>query len=185
MSLAIALRAFSAALFDREMSARIATVLDGGDSTKLPGRVDSPKSIPQQAAQPTAAAPVEPKAKQSPAITLLAALQRESRLIDLVQEDIAPFSDAQVGAAARPCLLQAASTLNRMFKIEPLTTNADGESMTIDEHASASRVQWIGEGSGNSGTLVHHGWQATQVELPEWTGNEDDATIIAPLQIQR
>src|SRR5262249_525678 len=35
------------------------------------------------------------------AVQMLALLQRDGRLIDFINEDIAPYQDAQIGAAAR------------------------------------------------------------------------------------
>ncbi len=50
---------------------------------------------------PPAAAPKPPEQTHAPALHLLSMLQREGRLVDFLQEDVAPFSDAEVGAAAR------------------------------------------------------------------------------------
>ena len=44
---------------------------------------------------------------------MLATLQREARLVDLIHEDLSQYSDAQVGAAARPCLQQCGGVLDR------------------------------------------------------------------------
>jgi hypothetical protein len=46
------------------------------------------------------------------------------------------------------------------------------------------RYQWIGEGTAASGKLVHHGWEAKKVELPQWSGDASDTNIIAPAQVQ-
>jgi hypothetical protein len=114
----------------------------------------------------------------------LAALQREARLVDLIQEDLSRYSDAQVGAAARPCLQQCASVLARLFELQPVVLAAEGELVDIGQNASPTRYQWVGEGTAASGKLVHHGWQATKVELPRWTGEKSDANVIAPAQVQ-
>ena len=56
--------------------------------------------------RPVPAAPpaAEPAPRRSDAITLLAALQREARFVDLVQEPLGEYSDDQIGAAARDVL---------------------------------------------------------------------------------
>jgi hypothetical protein len=46
------------------------------------------------------------------------------------------------------------------------------------------RYQWIGEGTADAGKLVHHGWQVSKVELPKWSGDDADANVITPAQIQ-
>ncbi len=120
---------------------------------------------------------------------MLSALQREARLVDLIQEDLSKYSDAQVGAAARPCLQSCASTLSRLFGLAAVSDAGEGASVDIGDEigngGSPARYQWIGEGSSTSGKLVHQGWQATQVDLPTWTGAEADANVIAPAQLQR
>ena len=175
MGLGVAIKAFSAALFDREKSRQIERLLAGKaavSSQPEPAAIEPPR----QTAPPS---PV-----RDPSITLLATLQREARLIDLIQEDLSQYSDAQVGAAARPCLQQCSGVLSRLFGMQPLVEAEEGESVQVGESPSALRFQWIGEGAAESGKLIHHGWQATKIELPTWSGNADDANIIAPAQVE-
>ena len=175
MGLGIALRAFSAGLFDRQAAEKIRTLLDGNDVAAIEQK--APVESVQQAPPP--------KPNRSDAVTLLSALQREARLIDLVQEDLSSFDDAQVGAAARPCLQQSAQTLQRFFDLKPVADAADGSQIEVEPNASPARYQWAGEGTGTSGSLIHHGWQASKVELPKYNGAADDAFVVAPAQVQR
>ncbi|TWT82187.1 hypothetical protein CA13_36480 [Planctomycetes bacterium CA13] len=179
MGLGVAFRAFSAALFNQQTADKLRKVLDGDDT-----RSGEPKLPAPAQPKPKAIAPTK-KSARSEAVTLLSALQRESRLIDLVQEDLAKFSDAQVGAAARPCLLQCASTLARLFELKPVDASGEGATIEVSADESAARYQWIGEGTSTQGKLVHHGWVASKVELPQWTGDDADANTVAPAQVQR
>ncbi len=205
MGLGIAIRAFSAALFDSQAAERIRVILEGDASLKPDPRLPAPQLPAPQfpaaqlpaaqlpAAQlPAAQLPAPksppaptPKPARSDAISLLSALQREARMVDLIQEDLANFSDAQVGAAARPCLLQCRETLGRLLRLGPVSDASEGSTVDVGSGGSPSRYQWIGEGTSSSGKLVHQGWQAGQVELPEWTGDRADANVIAPAQLQR
>jgi hypothetical protein len=176
MGLGIAIRAFFAALFDREKAGQIERVLAG-----------TPALADQRIETTTAPEPprsAQPRKSRDAAVTLLATLQREARLIDLIREDLAQYSDAQVGSAARPCLLQCAGILDRLFDLQPLVDANEGESVEVQADASPMRYQWIGEGSANTGKLVHHGWKVTKVEVPKWTGNDVDAEVVAPAQVQ-
>lgn len=183
MSLGIAIKAFFAALGNRQTADQINAILVGQPAI-------APKPVEQATASPAEQPVTKPTPeKTSPpsrdaAITLLATLQREARLVDLVQEDLSQYSDAQVGAAARPCLQQCSAVLNRVMGLQPLIDAAEGAMVEVPPDASATRVQWLGEGSASSGKLVHHGWQAAKVELPTWTGESSDAKIIAAAQIQ-
>ncbi|QDT13082.1 DUF2760 domain-containing protein [Planctomycetes bacterium K23_9] len=185
MGLGIALKAFSAALFNREASERLRQALDANTpSANLP----EPKP-PVKAPVVMEQMPAPKTPTRSDAITLLSTLQREARLVDLIQEDLSNFSDAQVGAAARPCLQTCASTLSRLFGLAAVSDAGEGATVDLNDAitngGSPARYQWIGEGNSTSGKLVHQGWQATQVELPTWTGADTDANVIAPAQLQR
>ncbi|EMI57844.1 DUF2760 domain-containing protein [Rhodopirellula sallentina] len=181
MRLGLALRAFWKALFDSAAAERMATALDGEGQPRLetaeaPPSESSKKTQPIRKLAPT----------QNPAITLLATLQRDARLVDLIQEDLDQYQDAQVGAAARPCLKQCRQSLDRILKIEKLVDAKENESITVPADASAARYRWIGESSGTeetTGKVVHPGWQAVSIELPQWSGDEDDAKVIAPAQV--
>ncbi|TWU03802.1 DUF2760 domain-containing protein [Neorhodopirellula pilleata] len=177
MRIGLAFRAFFKAMFDREAAERMALALDG--ENPVPAISHTPEK-PQPAPEKKPAAPA-----QNPAITLLATLQREARLIDLIHEDLDQYQDAQVGAAARPCLKQCRQSLDRMLKIEKLVDAKENESIPVSSDASPARYRWVGESSAASGQakLVHPGWQATATDLPKWSGVPEDADVIAPAQI--
>ncbi|KAA5545430.1 DUF2760 domain-containing protein [Roseiconus nitratireducens] len=175
MSLGIAFKAFFAALGNNETSAQIDRILAG----ERLGSDDAGKAISQRETQVVQTIP-----GRDSAVTLLATLQRESRLVDLIHEDLEQYSDAQVGAAARPCLQQCAGVLKRLLGLAPLLDASEGQTVDVPSDASPTRYQWIGEGTAASGKLVHHGWQANKLELPKWTGDVDDVNVIAPAQVQ-
>jgi hypothetical protein len=153
-------------------------VLDGGP---VSARLEQPKPELESTAAVTAAKPI-----RSDALTLLSMLQREARLIDLIQEPLDQYSDAQVGAAARPCLMQCQSTIKRMFDLRPLVDSQEGQTVEVPQGASPLRYQWVGEGSTNrgSGQLVHPGWRATRCEIAHWTGEATDSQVVAPAQVE-
>ncbi|MCC9644226.1 DUF2760 domain-containing protein [Rhodopirellula sp. JC740] len=179
MRLGLALRAFWKALFEPKVAERVALALDG------PGSLGAGSAAPEVAAEQKPVVAAKPKSAQSEAIALLAALQRDARFVDLIQEDLDRFSDEQIGAAARPCLKACRQTLDRLVAIKPLVDAADGDVIAVDETASAARVRWVGESSGASqAKLVRKGWEATKVQLPAWSGSDDDAKVISPNQVE-
>jgi hypothetical protein len=184
MSIVVAFRAFFVALFNSQKAKAIETVLNS-DDVALVEKLPAP-TVVDQPAKATAAPTVTTKPPRNDAITLLATLQREARLIDLIQEPLDQYSDAQVGAAARPCLSQCRSTLARIFELCPLLEQSEGQTVYVPDAASPQRYQWVGDAvvGKNSGTLVHAGWQATRCEIAQWTGSSDDAKVIAPAQIE-
>jgi hypothetical protein len=186
MFLGVAFRAFFAALFNRQRAEAIRSALDAEQPPRLasgqPAETASAPAARQSA--PTAAAPSRPV--RSDAVTLLATLQREARLVDLIQEPLDQYSDAQIGAAARPCLAQCRSTLKRIFELRPLVDVPEGQQLEIPAAASPQRYQWVGDVSGAkaAGKLVHPGWEASRCELAQWTGDAADANIVAPVQLE-
>jgi hypothetical protein len=138
----------------------------------------SPKPQKIPAARPTA---------PPSALLLLAALQREARLVDFVKEPLAGFSDAQIGAAARDVHRDCGAVLERMFALAPIVADAEGAQITVPAGFDAAQYRLTGQVTSQAplrGTLVHHGWRASRCELPEWTGSDEAARIIAPVEVE-
>jgi hypothetical protein len=131
--------------------------------------------------------PKAPAPSRSEALSLLAALQREARFVDLVQQPLIDFTDEQVGAAARTVLSECQKVLDRFFGMQPLSAGPEGSPCDIPAGYDPGRYKLTGrvEGSGPfHGQLIHHGWQATMVKLPEWNGSKDSALVIAPAEVE-
>lgn len=128
------------------------------------------------------------KPLRSDALTLLAALQREARFIDFLQEDIQPFDDAQIGAIVRDVHRGCAQTIKRVFNIEPLSDKPEGDSITLESGFDPLQYKidsTTASGTGSvTGTIVHPGWKATRCELPVWTGAPESAMVVAPVEIE-
>ena len=80
-----------------------------------------------------APSPVRPAAPAAPpppnpahALQLLAILQRDSRLVDFLMEDIASFDDDQIGAAVRSLHDQARDSLARYLSLQPVIDGVEG-----------------------------------------------------------
>lgn len=173
----LALSAFFRVLFDRGVAERVATALAAGAA---PTPVETP---PAEKPCPRPATPPPP----SDALSLLAALQREGRLVDFLHEPLGDYSDAQIGAAVRDVHRDCAAVLARMFAIEPLETGPEGSELQISTGFDAARYRLVGQVGGGPpyrGKLCHHGWRATRCELPTWTGTSDAALIIAPAEVE-
>ena len=115
---------------------------------------------------------------RSDALTLLATLQREARLIDFFMEDLAGYDDAQISAAVRDVHRDCAAALERMFALRPLRSQEEGSHVEIPAGYDPVQITLTGNVTGQPplrGTLVHHGWQAMQCELPEWSGQEESS----------
>lgn len=183
MGLVAATTAFCKLLFNRELSDSFQQLVDG----KLQPRIAqaSPEKAP--AAKPIAKPEPKPAPTRSDAISLLAALQREARLLDIVNESLDQYSDAQVGSAARDVLRDSGKVIERMFGLQPLTEVADGSPLETPATFDPAEFRLTGNVSGEApfrGTVVHHGWKATRCEVPKWTGKEAASQIVAPVELE-
>jgi hypothetical protein len=143
-------------------------------------------------AAPTAAPEAKQRARPSPpprsdAVTLLAALQREARFVDFVQQALEGYSDAQIGAAARDVHRGCAKVLNRLFALKPLCSEEEGTQIDLPKGFDAGRYRLTGNVAGEPpfrGQVVHHGWEAARCELPTWSGNQTAAQVVAPAEVE-
>jgi hypothetical protein len=176
MRFGLAFRVFFAALFDATVAKRLQQALAGPPPVEpKPAPVESKPIIP-----------AKPKSR-SEALTLLAALQRDARFLDIVQEPLGTYSDAQVGAAARDVLRNSAAVLERFFGLQPLLSQDEGSEVEVPRGYDPQRFRLVGNVSGEPpfrGQLVHHGWLASKCELPAWSGSSESAQIVAPVEVE-
>lgn len=181
MRIGLAFQLFFKALAGGKTADDLQAVLQGKSVESKPANLPSPEVKPAPEPKPI---PKPAPPPQSEAITLLATLQREARLIDLVQEPLEQYPDAQVGAAARDVLRDTRKVLERICGIQPLLAEAEGTKVEVPADASPMRWKISGAFSTSKrGTVVHPGWQATRCQLPQWNGTTADALVIAPAEV--
>jgi hypothetical protein len=173
--LIFAIRAFFAILFSGKLPADIAQAYGF-----VPNK-------PQAAPKATPAAKPVPQLKPSDgALQMLAILQRDSRLIDFLMEDISPYSDDQVGTAVRSIHDQCRDALERYVHLGPVIDGVEGTFTKIDTN-DPNTVKLLGNvpatGKAPGGLLRHKGWRADRVELPQLSASQN-STIIAPAEIE-
>jgi hypothetical protein len=128
--------------------------------------------------------PDAPAARSEPALHLLSLLQREGRLVDFCEEELAGFSDAQIGAAARTVHDGCRKALRGALTLAPVRSEPEGSSVMLPPGFDPQAVRLSGNVMGNppfSGVLRHHGWKATEVRMPAASG---DPTLIAPAEVE-
>lgn len=155
----------------------------------------APVAEPKPFAKPEPPTPEAPAAKapepaRAPdtraALQLLAVLQREGRLVDFVEEDLAGFPDAAIGAAARTVHAGCKKALEEIFRLEPVYREAEGAKVTVAAGFDPAAVRLTGNVVGKApfqGSLRHHGWRALEVKLPAALDAKDQA-IVAPAEVE-
>jgi hypothetical protein len=166
----LAFRAFFALLFGGKLPADLVAEL--GLTAKLP---------------PAPPKPPVPEIKSTDgALQLLGILQRDARILDFFMEDIGPYTDEQVGAAARDVHERSHEVLVRHFAPAPVIDAVEG-SVANAPDSNPALVKYVGNvpasGKPPAGLLRHRGWRATAVSLPALNSRQDLA-VLAPAEIE-
>ena len=168
--ISFAFRAFFAILFGGNLPADVALAFG------------YTKAKPQPAAKP-APPPLLPS---DGALQMLGILQRDARLIDFLMEDIAAYSDDQVGAAVRNVHEQSRATLGRYVRLAPVIDGVEGTYTKLDTNDPAI-VKLLGnvpaKGKATGGLLRHRGWRSEKIDLPQLTASQN-AAILAPAEVE-
>ncbi len=154
---------------------------------KYAAELRQPKALLPEAKPEAKPAPLPPPAPPSTdaALQLLALFQREGRLVDFLEEDVASFADADIGAAARVVHAGCRKALREHVKLEPVRSEDEGAKLTLDGFDPA-QVKLTGnvEGKGPyTGTLRHRGWRVTEVKLPTAAPGHD-ARVVAQAEVE-
>lgn len=174
-------------LFDAAFAGRISGV---GAQLALPETTSAAAATPPKAVeQPAPAlAPtrslVHVTAPES-ALQLLAALQREGRLLDFVNDEIDGASDADIGAAARAVHAGCRKAVREYFAVEPISGDAEGARAELPAGFDATRFRLIGNVTGTPpyvGVVQHRGYRVSKVEMPQVVDGHD-LHVLQPAEI--
>ena len=174
--LKFAFKTFFAVLFHGRIPDDVATAIGGATSREPVAAV--PVTVPAPAKADTAKA--EPTAAQ-----MLAVLQRDGRLIDFLMEEIAPYSDAQIGAAVRNVHAGCRDAVRRYLTLEPVLGSEEGARITIEPGTNAARVKVLGNVAGQPpfhAVVRHRGWMLNRTELPSLPSTAP--SVIAPAEVE-
>jgi hypothetical protein len=154
-------------------------------NASLAGKVAALEA-PKAAASVEKPAEVPPEKTHASGLAILALLQREGRLVDFLQEDVASFSDEEIGAAARVVHTGSRKVLAQYLTLEPVLKDSEGAAVTVPAGFDAQRIRLTGNIAGQppfKGSLKHHGWVATSVKLPAISSSLDPR-VIAPAEVE-
>ena len=154
-----------------------------GETTDKPA-VESPaEAAPiKEAPKPAVLKEATPDA----ALQLLTLLQQEARFIDFTQEDLASYSDADIGAAARVVHEGSKKALDAYFTLAAVRHEDEETRVTLPTGFNASEVRLTGNVVGEApftGTLIHKGWKVTDIRLPKLAEGHD-TSIVAPAEVE-
>ena len=156
------------------------TALFGVGSARAPQVVASTET--EAPARPAAPPPDRGEA----ALRMLALLQQEGRFVDFLEEDLQPYSDAQIGSAVRSIHGGCRAVLKERLDLAPILPGAEGATVTVERGFDPAAVRVTGNVRGEppyQGVLRHPGWRSAAFRLPDTTGDRDH-TILAPAEVE-
>ena len=120
------------------------------------------------------------------ALQLLGLFQKEARFIDFINEELAAYSDADVGVAARVVHEGCNKVMESHFKLSPIRAETEGTKLTLQKGFDATKVRLTGNVVGNapfSGELIHRGWQVSKANLPKLTESYN-VNVLAAAEVE-
>jgi hypothetical protein len=152
------------------------------------GAPAAPLHTPAPAPAPVPIQPPTPAANQAEAevVAFFGLLQEKGRLVDFLMEDVTPYEDAEVGAAARVIHQGCRQVLQEYFNISPISEAQEGAQVTVPAGYSPDRYRLVGKLTGEppfTGTLLHKGWKTEFVKLPRIVTKERLPSI-APAEVE-
>lgn len=149
-------------------------------SAAAPAHTPEPRALPAE--QP---APAEDAGDR--AVQLLALLQRDGRLVDFLSEEIAPYQDAQIGAAVRELHANCRKALEQYVTLEPIYAEEEDRPVTVEAGFDPAAVKLVGNVTGRPplrGLLRHRGWRVTEVNLPSLPPQGAGRAVVAPAEVE-
>ena len=120
------------------------------------------------------------------AVQILAALQRDGRLIDFLQEDLSHYEDSQIGAAVRTIHAGCKGALKEHMEIRPVFVEKEGATVTVPPGFDAKAIRLTGNVTGDPpfrGILRHRGWRVERIRLPQ-SVEQKNHWILAPAEVE-
>ena len=155
-----------------------------GDAS-LAAQVERWLNKPEPAKGPAAKAIPQEKTHAS-GLFVLSVFQQDGRLIDFLQQDVAAFSDEEVGAAARVVHGGCRKAVERLLTPSRILKDEEGATVTVPVGFDANQIRLTGNVTGQppfKGILKHHGWRAADLKFPTLAENLD-YRVLAPAEVE-
>jgi len=106
--------------------------------------------------------------------------------VDFLAEDVAPYPDAQLGAAVRSIHNSCRQVLDRYLKLAPVLDSDEDQPVTVPAGFDPAAIKLVGNVTGEPpfrGLLRHRGWRVAEVNLPSLPQGAGRA-IVAPAEVE-
>ncbi|MEL6189626.1 MAG: DUF2760 domain-containing protein, partial [Myxococcota bacterium] len=150
-------------------------------------------AAPGQDARKPEPAPPPPPAEVEPddlaeavAAQTVGLFQAEGRLLDFLSEDIASYSDEEVGQVVREVHRGCKKALEDHFTVEPVRSEVEEANVTLGADFDPGEVRLVGNVVGKppfTGTLRHAGYRAAEIRLPRIRTGVS-AKVMVPAEVE-
>lgn len=157
---------------------RVSIAMTVGREQAVPAAPTAKKKMSAASPDPAASKAVQERLF----LHLLAALQREGRLVDFLSEDLTAYADDQVGAAVRNIHENCKKALAKYVKLEPVLSAEEESEITVPPDFDPDTIRLVGNVAGDppfKGTVRHRGWMARNIEIPTLSGTRDPGVVAA------
>jgi hypothetical protein len=161
-------------------------LFDARYAVSVAGERGSPGQPEPAASTPEPPAPALAEGSDAAALVLLSLLQAEGRFVDFIQQDIAGYPDAEVGAVARVVHTGCRKVIASHLRIAAIRGEAEGQRVALEPGFDPNRIKLTGNVAGRdnlSGVLRHRGWQATEVHLPVVV-DRAGSSVLCPAEVE-
>lgn len=138
----------------------------------LPAPSPSPSPVPTPSRQ----------ADIAPALQLLALLQREGRFVDFIEQDLASFTDADIGATARVVHEGCRKALHSHASLAPVRAEEEDARVALAAGFDPAEIKLTGNVGGPPpyrGIVRHRGWRVLSLALPVAMDGHDPHIVAA------
>jgi hypothetical protein len=129
--------------------------------------------------------PGPPKPSGVP-LRMLAALQRDARLLDFLMENIQDYGDADIGAGVRDIHRRCQKLIKEHLMLEPVMTQDEESTVEVPAGFDPSAVRLTGNVTGQGpyrGVLKHKGWRVKDLKLPAPPSGQDEL-VLMPAEVE-
>lgn len=204
MRFILAFSSFFRLLFGAKLHPKAANYLPEGALALTEGEKPTKEPEPKEAEQPEPkeAEAKKPEKSEAPkpkptgsdkkqhhadgALSMLALLQREGRLVDFLQEDIDDYDDSDIGAAVRDIHRGCRKVLTDYLTLEAVMPGEEDDDVKVPSGFDPGEIRLVGEFEGEppfEGVLRHHGWRVSKAKLPALSDGVDRA-VLAPAEVE-
>jgi Domain of unknown function (DUF2760) len=130
--------------------------------------------------------PVPPPKPSAEPLWLLALLQREGRLLDFLLEDVASYTNEQIGTAVRDIHRQCKKAIADHLVLEPVMSGTENTPVVVAAGFDPSAIRLTGNVAGQPpfrGNLLHHGWRVREIKLSRPPEGQDQF-VVQPAEVE-